>query len=60
MPILEQETCVYPNHLLVDPPYLMGRPSEDDASEDFDPNDRLWWAVYTKSRQEKSVGATFD
>jgi transcriptional antiterminator RfaH len=52
MPILEQETSVYPEQLLVDPPYLNEgsvEPEEDDGSE------RRWWAVYTKSRQEKSL-----
>lgn len=52
MPILEQETSVYPDHLLVEPPYLSGGPvsaDEDDGSE------RRWWAVYTKSRQEKAL-----
>ena len=50
MPILEQETCVHPDHLLVEPPYLC-----NDASADSDVSDRQWWAVYTKSRQEKSL-----
>lgn len=40
MPILAKEVSVYPNDLLEQPP-------EDE--------DRRWWAVYTKSRQEKSV-----
>ncbi len=40
MPILAQETVVYPNGLL------------DSDPED---SDRRWWAVYTKSRQEKSL-----
>lgn len=51
MPILEQETSVYPDYLLSEPPYLCGGPTavEDDGSE------RRWWAVYTKSRQEKAL-----
>jgi len=40
MPILAQETVVYPNELL---------------DEDAEDSARRWWAVYTKSRQEKSL-----
>ena len=51
MPILEQETCVYPDHLLVEPPFL-----QPDMSEDDEPwQQRRWWAIYTKSRQEKAL-----
>ncbi len=41
MPILAPETSIYPANLL----------------EDFTqtPSDRLWWAVYTMARQEKSL-----
>lgn len=41
MPILAAEPSVFPHDLLDNPPSL------DD--------DRRWWAVYTKSRQEKSL-----
>lgn len=41
MPILAPETSVYPANLLRD---FMQTPS-----------DRLWWAVYTMARQEKSL-----
>ena len=50
MPILEKETCVHPEYLLVEPPYLYGEPSNGDQT-----SERRWWAVYTKSRQEKSL-----
>jgi len=52
MPILEQETSVYPDHLLTAPPYLCGGPVPDDEN---DGSERRWWAVYTKSRQEKAL-----
>jgi transcriptional antiterminator RfaH len=45
MPILEQEVCVYPEDLL----------SEFPATYDDKALDRRWWAVYTKSRQEKAL-----
>lgn len=40
MPILAQETVVYPDDLL------------DEMPQE---TDRKWWAVYTKSRQEKAL-----
>ena len=52
MPILEQETSVYPDHLLTEPPYLCGGPT---VFDDADGEERRWWAVYTKSRQEKAL-----
>ncbi|MHB0956106.1 MAG: transcription termination/antitermination protein NusG [Pirellulaceae bacterium] len=45
MPILEQETCVFPEDLL----------SEAPITFDAESTDRRWWAVYTKSRQEKAL-----
>lgn len=45
MPILEQETCVFPEDLLSDSPVIF----------DAESADRRWWAVYTKSRQEKAL-----
>ncbi len=54
MPILEQETCVYPDHLLVEPPYLV-QDAEGLDQPQSDPVERRWWAVYTKSRQEKAL-----
>ena len=50
MPILEKETCLFPDYLLVEPPYLYSHPSNGDHV-----SERQWWAVYTKSRQEKSL-----
>src|SRR5688572_20443553 len=41
MPILAAETALFPGNLL-----------QDFTAE---PSDRRWWAVYTKSRQEKSL-----
>ena len=41
MPILALETCVYPDNL------LDGFTSEE--------SDRRWWAIYTRTRQEKSL-----
>jgi len=43
MPILEREVSVFPENLLE-------RPTEGDTGES-----RLWWAVFTKSRQEKAL-----
>ena len=40
MPVLAKETSIYPPNLLDDLPVVEGR---------------RWWAVYTKSRQEKSL-----
>ncbi|MHB8972304.1 MAG: transcription termination/antitermination protein NusG [Pirellulaceae bacterium] len=45
MPILEQEICVFPEDLL----------SESPITFDLESTDRRWWAVYTKSRQEKAL-----
>ena len=45
MPIHKEEPCVFPENLLE-------APAENPAAE---PGDRLWWVVYTKSRQEKSL-----
>ena len=53
MPILQQETSVYPDSLLTEPPYLNGGPVAEDEFDDG--LERRWWAVYTKSRQEKSL-----
>lgn len=50
MPILEQEPCVFPERLLDEPPYL-----SDSALSGEDISERRWWAVYTKSRQEKAL-----
>lgn len=60
MPILEQETCVFPSELLSDSPVggiITDVGSGDGSAEDVAPGDvaRRWWAVYTKSRQEKSL-----
>jgi transcription antitermination factor NusG len=41
VPIRKEETCLYPENLLDEP-----MP---------EPGDRLWWVVYTKSRQEKAL-----
>ncbi len=51
MPILDQQTSVYPEQLLVEPPYLCG----GDLADDVEGMERRWWAVYTKSRQEKAL-----
>ncbi len=45
MPILEQEISVFPEDLLSDSPVTF----------DAESTDRQWWAVYTKSRQEKAL-----
>ena len=49
MPILAEETCLYPEHVLE---------SSDDMSDKHwweGRSDRRWWLVYTKARQEKSL-----
>lgn len=43
MPILAAEPILYPESLL------------DEAADNARDTDRLWWVVYTKSRQEKSL-----
>lgn len=43
MPILAAEPSIYPDNLL------------EEVAETSDVADRHWWAVYTKSRQEKSL-----
>ncbi len=45
MPILEAEVCVFPEDLLSESPVIC----------DTSSTDRRWWAVYTKSRQEKAL-----
>lgn len=45
MPIHKEEPCLFPENLL-------DEPGEDAPQE---PSERLWRAVYTKSRQEKSL-----
>ncbi len=55
MPILEQEICVFPDHLLVEPPYLLGGAADAERTQDDDSTERRWWAIYTKSRQEKAL-----
>ncbi|MBM4092628.1 MAG: antitermination protein NusG [Planctomycetes bacterium] len=47
MPILEQEASCHPADLLDAEQEPLGLPSLQD--------DRRWWAVYTKARQEKAV-----
>jgi transcriptional antiterminator RfaH len=70
MPILVQETCVYPDDLLCESPAELAVgdmiaadvDSSDSVAVDsvsnsraWDDVDRQWWAVYTKSRQEKAL-----
>jgi transcriptional antiterminator RfaH len=43
MPILERETCVFPQDLFDEPQFALG------ASE------RQWWAIFTRSRHEKAL-----
>ncbi len=45
VPIHKEEPCLFPENLL-------DEPGENPA---FEPGDRLWWVVYTKSRQEKAL-----
>jgi transcription antitermination factor NusG len=45
VPIRKEEPCLFPDNLL-------DEPSETPA---FEPGDRHWWVVYTKSRQEKAL-----
>jgi transcription antitermination factor NusG len=47
MPILAKEPCVYPEDLLEE--------SSGDEQLDIAGSGQLWWVVYTKSRQEKSL-----
>lgn len=47
MPILAKETDIYPNDLLD-----IARADIAPADED---SERLWWAMYTRSRQEKQL-----
>lgn len=43
MPILERETSIFPCGLFEDPMYEPGS------------SDRVWWAIFTKSRHEKAL-----
>ena len=47
MPILPEEPCLFPENLL-DP--LTGPTRVPDAA-----TERVWWVIYTKARQEKSL-----
>jgi transcriptional antiterminator RfaH len=49
VPILAEEPCLYPDHLL--------EPVDEWSSEAWrdDGSDRHWWLVYTKARQEKAL-----
>jgi len=47
MPILAEQPCSFPESLLDDP--------IDVQQSDSPASDRVWWVVYTKSRQEKSL-----
>ena len=56
MPILEKEPALYPSTLLSG--YLgHDQTTSTDESEWFehDPTQRVWWCVYTRSRQEKAL-----
>ena len=47
MPVLAEEPCLFPENLLEDPTVV--QQLDGPASE------RVWWVIYTKSRQEKSL-----
>lgn len=47
MPVLAQEPCSFPEDLLDD--------HADAHQLDSSPSERVWWVIYTKSRQEKSL-----
>jgi transcription antitermination factor NusG len=47
MPVLAQEPCLFPENLFDDP---TGVQQLDGPAEE-----RVWWVIYTKSRQEKSL-----
>jgi hypothetical protein len=47
MPILAEEPCLFPDDLLQEP--------TDSDQPECPPSERLWWLIYTKSRQEKSL-----
>ncbi len=47
MPVLAEEPCLFPEDLLQEP--TGADQSDGPASE------RVWWVIYTKSRQEKSL-----
>jgi transcriptional antiterminator RfaH len=47
MPVLTQEPCLFPENLFDDPTGV--QELDGPASE------RVWWVIYTKSRQEKSL-----
>jgi hypothetical protein len=49
MPILAQEPCMFPDDLLQEPT------DADSPDPDRPETERVWWVVYTKSRQEKSL-----
>ena len=57
MPILDKEPALYPNTLLSDgsDQPLGGTCVGLDNSYYPDPEKRVWWCVYTRSRQEKAL-----
>lgn len=48
MPILAEEPCMFPEHLLE--PVAGSAGVSDEAAQ------RAWWVIYTKARQEKALG----
>ena len=50
MPVLAEETCLFPENLFDEPMVATG-----DDLLDSRVAERVWWVVYTKSRQEKSL-----
>ena len=47
MPILAEEPCLFPDDLFQEP--------TDAEQPDGSASERVWWVIYTKSRQEKSL-----
>ena len=47
MPILAEEPCLFPDDLFQEP--------TDGDQPDGPASERVWWVIYTKSRQEKSL-----
>ena len=55
MPILGKEPVLYPDTLLAGGSTFAEADSYEAAVDSLDAEKRVWWCVYTRSRQEKSL-----
>jgi transcription antitermination factor NusG len=60
MPILLEEPQLFPPDLFDQSPAIDPLEGESLAVEDHDEEDRRWWVIYTKARQEKALARHLD